>query len=70
MENLLTRQEVELRTKLARSTIYRKMRETPPTFPLPLKIGDRAVRWRESEVRAFIDSRPRASGEDRTGENG
>ena len=64
MENLLMRQEVELCTKLARSTIYRKMRETPPTFPLPLKIGDRAVRWRESEVRAFIDSCPRATGRD------
>ena len=58
---LLTRREVERRTGLSRSTLYRKMREG--TFPVPLKISERAVRWRESEIRAYIESRPRSYGE-------
>ena len=58
---LLTRREVERRTGLSRSTLYRKMREG--TFPVPLKISDRAVRWRESDIRAYVDSRPRSYGE-------
>ena len=28
-------------------------------FPSPLKVSSRAVRWRESEVREWIESRPR-----------
>lgn len=58
---LLTRREVERRTGLSRSTLYRKMRDG--TFPVPLKVSDRAVRWRESEIRAYVDSRPRSYGE-------
>ena len=58
---LLTRREVERRTGLSRSTIYRKMCDG--TFPVPLKVSERAVRWRESEIRAYVDSRPRSYGE-------
>ena len=58
---LLTRREVERRTGLSRSTIYRKMSDG--SFPVPLKISDRAVRWRESDIRAYVDSRPRSYGE-------
>ena len=58
---LLTRCEVERRTGLSRSTIYRKMRDG--SFPVPLKVSDRAVRWRESDIRAYVDSRPRSYGE-------
>ena len=58
---LLTRPEVERRTGLSRSTLYRKMREG--TFPVPLKVSERAVRWRDSDVRAYVDSRPRSYGE-------
>ena len=58
---LLTRPEVERRTGLSRSTLYRKMRDG--TFPVPLKVSARAVRWRESEIRAYVDSRPRSYGE-------
>ena len=57
---LLTRREVERRTGLSRSTIYRKMSDG--TFPVPLKVSERAVRWRESEIRAYVDSRPRSMG--------
>ena len=58
---LLTHPEVERRTGLSRSTIYRKMREG--TFPVPLKVSERAVRWRESDIRAYVDSRPRSYSE-------
>ena len=58
---LLTRREVERRTGLSRSTIYRKMRED--TFPVPLKISERAVRWRGRDIRAYVESRPRSYGE-------
>ena len=47
-DRLLRLSEVRTRTALGRSTIYRKMREG--SFPEPLKIGARAVRWRESEI--------------------
>ena len=53
---LLTRREVERRTGLSRSTLYRKMREG--TFPVPLKVSERAVRWRDSDIRAYVDSAP------------
>ena len=58
---LLTRREVERRTGLSRSTLYRKMREG--TFPVPLKVSERAVRWRERDIRAYVESRPRSYGE-------
>ena len=58
---LLTRREVERRTGLSRSTLYRKMRDG--SFPVPLKVSERAVRWRESDIRAYVDSRPRSYGE-------
>ena len=60
-DRLLRREEVEARTALSRSSLYRKMREG--TFPLPLKISKRAVRWWETEVEAYLTSRPRATGE-------
>ena len=62
-DRLLRRVEVEERTGLARTTIYRKMRAG--TFPLPLKISERAVRWRLSDVHEYIESRPLATGETR-----
>lgn len=53
--------EVVALTSLSRTTIYRKMRDG--SFPEPLKIGDRAVRWRELEIEAWLASRPRATGD-------
>ena len=49
-DRLMRLSEVLTRTALTRSTIYRKMREG--SFPEPLKIGVRAVRWPESEIEA------------------
>ena len=60
-DRLLRLSEVRTRTALGRSTIYRKMRDG--SFPKPLKIGARAVRWRESEIEAWLAARPRATGD-------
>ena len=62
-DRLLRLGEVQIRTALGRSTIYRKIRDG--SFPEPLKIGDRAVRWRESEIEAWLAARPRATGDAR-----
>ena len=62
MQKLLSRGEVETICKISRSAIYRWMRADQ--FPTPIKIGAKAVRWRENEIRDFIDSRPRATGRD------
>lgn len=58
---LLRRNEVEALTALSRSSLYRKMREG--TFPEPIRVGSRAVRWRERELADWLASRPLATGE-------
>ncbi len=63
LDKMLRREEVETICGLTRSTIYRLMREEK--FPLPLRIGPRAVRWPESEIEIWLASRPRATGEAR-----
>lgn len=58
---LLTLAHVIQRTALSRSTIYGLMAKNK--FPLPIRVGLRAVRWIEAEVMAFIKSCPRAGSE-------
>ena len=58
---LLRRTEVERYCQIGRSTIYRLMREG--LFPLPIRVGPRAVRWPEHELTAWLARRPRATGE-------
>ncbi len=58
---LLRLSEVVVLTGLSRSSIYRKMRDG--SFPEPLKIGMRAVRWRKSEIEAWLAACPRATGD-------
>ena len=60
-DRLLRREEVSARCSMSRSMVYRLMREGD--FPEPIKIGERAVRWLESEVERWIASRPRAKGQ-------
>jgi prophage regulatory protein len=50
--------EVEKKTGARKPTIYRWIRQD--AFPLPIKIGVRAVGWIEGEVDNWIESRPRA----------
>ena len=60
-DRLLRREDVEELTGISRSALYRMMRAGE--FPEPIRIGPRAVRWRQSELREFLDGCPRASGE-------
>ena len=53
---LLRRAEVERRCGICRSTVYQLMQEKE--FPAPVRIGPRAVRWRETDIDAWIRSRP------------
>lgn len=46
-------------TGLSRSTIYRMMRKG--SFPCQVRIGPRAVGWREKEILQWVESRPAAS---------
>ena len=62
MPKLLTLRDVTAATALSRSAVYAMMADS--RFPKPIRIGSRAVRWVEQEVRDFIASRPRA-GSDR-----
>lgn len=57
---LLRLREVLARCGLSRSTLYRQMGEG--AFPRPLRVGVRAVRWREAEIEDWLASRPRATG--------
>ncbi len=61
MSNLLTRKQVSARCQLARTTVYRLMRSGE--FPEPVRVGVRAVRWREAEIDEWLASRPRSSGD-------
>ena len=60
-ERLLRRAEVEAQLGLSRSRIYVLMRAGE--LPEPIRVGQRAVRWRASEIDAWIADRPRASGD-------
>ena len=60
-DKFLRREDVEAMTGLSRSSIYRLMRLGK--FPEPVKIGENAVRWPESELTAWLAGRPRATGE-------
>ena len=42
---------------LARSTIYKQI--ATGTFPRPVSVGPKAVRWRQSEITEWIESCPR-----------
>ena len=60
-DRLLRRRQVEEITGMSRSTIYKMMQNGD--FPRPVKIGPAAVRWRSSDITAWVESRPVARGE-------
>ncbi len=51
-QSILRRRQVEQRTGLSRSTIYKRMREG--TFPPPVPLGGRMVGWRVGEIARFL----------------
>ncbi len=59
MNRMLRREEVLKFSGLSRSTLYEMIRNR--TFPAPVRIGARAVGWRESEVVSWLESRHRAA---------
>ena len=52
-ETILRRPDVEKRCGLSRSTIYQLMTEA--RFPRPVRLGKRAVGWRESDIAGWLD---------------
>ncbi len=52
---------VEAMTGLSRSSIYAKMDPRSPhhdpDFPKPVRLGKRAVAWRESDILAWMNGR-------------
>jgi prophage regulatory protein len=51
-ERLLRLKDVQQKVGLGSSTIYRKI--AAGTFPRPLSLGEGTVRWRLSEIDAWI----------------
>ena len=49
---------VNARTGLCRTSIYDLIKAGE--FPAPVKLGSRAVGWLESDITAWIESRPKA----------
>ena len=56
---VLRRPAVETLTGIPRSTLYAKI--ATGDFPAPIKIGRRAVGWREAEVNDWLNSRQRST---------
>lgn len=57
---LLRLPAVESLTQLKKTTIYTHMANKDDPFPAPVRIGARAVAWRESDVLAWIAGRTEA----------
>ena len=56
MQNrILRRHEVESQIGLSRSSIYQMMSDGD--FPLPIKLGKRAVGWREQDLNEWLSNR-------------
>ena len=53
---IIHRPEVEQRTGLSRSTIYRKLAGADPTFPRPVKTTGKRVGWLEDEIEEWLRS--------------
>lgn len=58
IEHVMRRPAVQAVTGLSRSTLYAMIGSGD--FPQPIRIGKRAVAWKESEIKAWIDSRANA----------
>jgi prophage regulatory protein len=57
-EHVLRLPDVKGSIGLSRSSIYAGVRNG--TFPAPMKLGERAVGWAESEILAWIEARKTA----------
>lgn len=57
-ERLMRRPEVERATGLSRSSIYQWMHDG--RFPRPVRLGERLVAWRASDIAAWLAERESA----------
>lgn len=55
-KRMLRRKEVELKTGLAKTTIYRLMQQG--LFPKNYSVGIRAVAWNEQEIDDWLQAQP------------
>ena len=60
-EKLLRRREVEEQTGLSRASIYRLIADGE--FPRPVRVSATGVRWKASDISAWIQSRPLSTSE-------
>lgn len=51
--SLIRRKQVEARTGLSRTTIYRRISEGQ--FPKPVRLGGRTVGWIDQEIQEWIN---------------
>ena len=59
MDRILRIPEVVAITGLSRTTIWRRVKSGD--FPPPVRLGSlgtRSIGWRESDIKAWLDSRP------------
>ena len=49
------------RTGYSRVQLWRKSRNPDDDFPLPVKLGGNAIGWFETEIEAWLATRPRLS---------
>ena len=59
VDRLLRLREVVSIVGVSRATLYEMIRRGE--FPAPVRIGARAVGWRQSEVQRWLASRPTAT---------
>ena len=57
VEKMIDLAEIVAQLGLSRSTIFRMVKSG--RFPAPLRVGARAVRWREADVAAWQQSKSR-----------
>lgn len=58
--SVLRMPEVLRRVQLSRTTVYIAVKRG--AFPAPIRIGARAIGWREADLAAWLAARPTAGG--------
>ena len=59
MDRLLRIADVQEITGLSRASVYKKV--ASGLLPRPVRLSPRCVRWRASELQAFIEALPRSA---------
>lgn len=57
---LIKRVEVEAATGLSRATLHRRVRDG--SFPKPISVGGRSIRWLVSEIDSWMEQAKEARG--------